>query len=251
MIELWLAELAYNFWEGAGGFGEDLETAMVISLPIVPACISHLTLYKALDWLQQHGVGLKLQELERVRDRPLRACLVAYGEPRNYVLWDDTDPPADQLFSLAHEVAHFLLDYEQPRQKAVRLLGPQVLKVFDGLEQPTLDERLYSLIGGMQLGPQHHFMERGKQGDILSRRILEIESRADQLALEILAPEERTLPLVQAAIKGKPNYEQRLQAAHTALVSQFRLAPNVARPYATQLLKLAGGQQSFGEWLKS
>ncbi len=249
MIELGLAELAQGFWDEAGGFNSELETAIVMTMPIVPAPISQLTVYKVLDWVSQKGV--QLAGLESVRNRPLRACLIARGAPNNFIIWDDSDPAADQLFSLAHELAHFLLDYEQPRQEALQRLGPQVLEVFDNGRTPTIAERLHGLIAGVQVRPQHHFMERAAQGDILSRQVLEIEDRADILALELLAPQEKALLLVQAAIKGKSLYAQRLEAAETVLISQYKLAPNVARAYAGQLLIVVGGNQSFQEWLKS
>lgn len=249
MIELGLAELAQNFWDGAVRVNDGLEAAIVMTLPIVPARISQLTLYKALAWLKQRGVVLP--GLEQVQDRPLRACLIAQGAPNNFILWDDSDAPADQLFSLAHEVAHFLLDYEQPREQALSHLGPQILEVFDGGRTPTIEERLHGLIAGVQVRPRQHFMERATQGDILSRQVLEIENRADILALELLAPQEQALALVQTVIKGQPLYTQRLEAATTLLISQYKLAPNVARAYVEQLLVLAGGSQSFQEWLKS
>jgi hypothetical protein len=249
MIELKLAELAQNFWDEAGGFGEDLETAIVMSLPIITVPISQLTLHKAVNWLDRRGI--ELAGLGQLPDRALRACLLAYGKPYNFILWDNADPPADQQFSLAHEVAHFLLDFEQPRQKAVKELGPQVLTVFDGVRPPTIEERILGVIAGVQVRPQHHFMERGKQGDILNEHILEIESRADQLALEIIAPQEQAMLLLGQALKGQMQYMQRLDTATTELIVQFKLAPNVAKPYAKQLLELVGAQQKFSEWLKS
>jgi hypothetical protein len=241
--------MSQNFWDDAGGFGEDLETAIVMSLPIITAPLSQLTLHKAVNWLGHKGI--ELAGLRQLPDRALRACLLAYGGSSNFILWDNTDPLADQQFSLAHEVAHFLLDFEHPRQKAVQELGPQILTVFDGVRLPTLEERLLGVIAGVRVRPQHHFMERGKQGDILNEHILKIENQADQLALEILAPQELAVALLGKALKGQTQYTQRLDTATTELIVQFKLAPNVAKPYAKQLLELVGAQQKFSEWLKS
>lgn len=58
---------------------------------------------------------------------------MALGGSRNFVLLDDADTPAEQRFSLAHEVAHFLLDYLQPREATRRKLGETALEVVDGL----------------------------------------------------------------------------------------------------------------------
>lgn len=249
MIELALAEIAFDFWQDAGGFGSDFEEAVALNLPLGIKKISHLTLQSVCKWLVEEGIAL--EGLDSLPERDLRACLVTYGEPRNYVFLDETDSAADQLFSLAHEVAHFLLDYQQPRERAEQHLGKEILQVLDGKKELSLEQRLSGWLNDVKLKPHRHFMERSSQGDILSSEILQIESRADKLALELLAPEEKAVDIVRTAIVGKDKYRLRTNAAQIALMSQFYLAKNIAKPYAERLVAAVGGHQKVSEWLES
>src|SRR5687768_8715179 len=74
------------------------------------------------DWLCRAGVACAVG----ARDRPLRACLVAAGGA-GFAFVDADGPEDERRFSLAHELAHFLRDYWQPRRAAQRRLGPAVL----------------------------------------------------------------------------------------------------------------------------
>jgi hypothetical protein len=248
MNELWLTEAAQTFWDSAGGYSHDFEFAAVIALPLSVERLTNLSLVTAYEWLASRS--FKLNGLKRTPDRALRGCLVALGEPCNFILLDANDPPAEQSFSLAHEVAHYLLDYLGPRRKAEQTLDTSILEVLDGLRPPSLEERLQGVLVNFPLQPYRHFMERNSAGDILSSEVLQAEARADQLALELLAPLEQALPIVKAAIKARPTYSDRLEATRVVLSGEFNLPVAVTRPYATRLVKLAGGEPTFGEWLQ-
>jgi hypothetical protein len=155
---LWVAELAGQFWAAAGGeesFPRDLLRPLHRALPLTVKELPRLRVASALDWLGRQGVRCDLG----VRDRPLRACLVARGDT-GFVFLDAGDGPAERRFSLAHELAHFLRDYWQPRRRAERHLGPGVLEVYDGRWPPSPDERLAELLRGVPLAFHTHLMAR-------------------------------------------------------------------------------------------
>lgn len=247
--EWWLTETAASFWELAGPDCQaDFEAAVLFSLPLGLDWLPELSLHKAVDWLARRR--LPTADLGRLPDRPLRACLVAYRPDCSFVLLDGSDAPVEQNFSLAHEVAHYLLDCVQPRQQAQQI-SATVFQVLDRQRPPTLAERIEAALQGIRLQPHFHFMERDAQGDIQSATVLRVEDRADRLALELLAPQETALALVKSGIKGLASYPARLEAAQAVLLVHFNLPIPVARPYAEQLVKLAGGQATFMEWLQS
>lgn len=247
MNEWWLTETAAAFWEMAGPeCSSDFAMAVLYTLPLSPEWLPELTLYKAIDWLDEHE--FPTANLRRLKDRPLRACLVAAGPEASYVLLDATDAPNEQLFSLAHEVAHFLLDCVQPHQLAQQI-SPAISQVLEGQRPPTLAERFEAVLQGIRLQPHFHFMERDSQGSIRSATVLQAEEKADRLALELLAPQEAALRLVKASIKGISLYSARLEAARKALLAGFGLPDSVVRDYARQLVDLAGGRETFMEWL--
>ncbi len=249
MAQLWLLETADHFWTGAGTgeFVPDLEEAVLMGYPLNIERIDGLSVRQVESWLLQRD--FPLPGLTQVKERRLRACLVAHGHAHNFIFLDKNDSPAEQRFSVAHEIAHFLLDYVRPRQKAQSRLVPSILEVMDGLRPATLEERLQGLLEGIWVGQYEHFMERDGGGNILSGRVLLAEDQADTLALELLAPEELALPLVQFAIQDKPTYALRLEAAAQALAQKFLLPPTVAHSYAVILVKIAGGETTVREWL--
>ncbi len=247
MIEYALVETAAEFWEKAGGYSPEFEEAVLFNLPITLERLEKLTIEQVKNWLTRRK--LVQSELISLKDRPLQACLITLGGQANFIFLDSTDSPAEQLFSLAHEVAHFYLDYQQPRQKVARKLGKSALEVLDGLRPATPEERLSGILAGVRVGPYHHFMQRDGQGNILSGQVLVAEERADRLAIELLAPYETVMPLVKKAIQVERTHAGRITVAGNILTTEFGLANPIAKIYAGQLIQELGQGQSFREWL--
>jgi hypothetical protein len=188
-----IEDAAADFWSLAGGrerYGLpiDLERAVSVALPLGIVKFPRLSTAKVADVLARIGtVPWSVNA-----DRPLRACLVA-DVGVGLVFLDGGDPPEEQRFSLAHEVAHFLLHYQEPRRLAVSRLGPSAVEVLDRARQPTMAERLSSAMSGMSLEPFRHAMRRDAGGGLLHLRTENIEAEADDLALEMIAPASETL----------------------------------------------------------
>ncbi|HEX2914057.1 MAG TPA: ImmA/IrrE family metallo-endopeptidase [Chloroflexia bacterium] len=248
MNELWLQETAETFWQAAGGFSTDFEYAALCALPLSVERLPGLSIKSARRFLTQQGFSGN-QTFGRLPDRPLRACLATLDQDLSFVLLDAGDSAEEQNFSLAHEVAHYLLDYREPRHKALKYFPPAILETLDARRSPTPEERWQSALGNISLRPHLHLMERSGTGDILSGQTLRAEERADRLALELLAPQEEALGLVIPAIQGLKSYLRRLAAAQEILANHFRLPLPVAQEYARLLLPEAGAQESFREWL--
>jgi hypothetical protein len=226
---LWVSELAEQFWAAAGEpppFPRDLRVPVLLGLPLAIMDLPRLRLAAVDAWLAERGYGCRLA----VADRPLRACLVAY-RGCNVVFLDGADSPAEQRYSLAHEVAHFLVDYWRPRERAVARLGPAVLAVLDGRRPPTLTERIDATLASVSLGAQVHLMDRTPDGYAPSTREDAAERHADLLALELLAPR----AAVEAALAAECGGRQPgagVRRAADLLVDRFGLPPAVAAAYA-------------------
>src|SRR5205814_1009729 len=119
----------------------------------------------------------------------LRACLVAHGG-HGFAFIDASDCEDERRFSLAHELAHFLHDYLEPRRRIVQLVGLSALEVLDGYRAPTADERVHAVLSQTTVGCHVHLLDRDREGQMLSRAVTDAESGADRLAFELLAPAE-------------------------------------------------------------
>jgi len=163
------------------------------------------------------------------------------------VLLDGSDPPDERRFSLAHEAGHFLADYQQPRRRLQASLGPSALAVLDGARAATVDERIDAILGDVDVEPRLHLMER--DGDCLAcGDVAGAECLADEIALELLAPEAVVLAMLEPAVHGLGEHE-RLYAAESLLRGQFGLPRRIAAGYAHGLLLQHFGAPATRDWL--
>jgi hypothetical protein len=187
---VWVYELAEVFWRWAG-FVEAFPRTLRDAVRWLPFDLTVkekpcLSIYTVENYLDHLGTRWRCGE----PDRPLHACLVAY-DGAAWIFLDRDDPPDEQTASLAHELAHFLRHYWQPRQQAVKELGPGILDVLDDRRPATPAERLNAVLRGAPVGVHHHLMRRGEAA--VSPAIERAEREADRLAWELLAPADEVL----------------------------------------------------------
>jgi hypothetical protein len=184
---LWAAELAAAFWQAANGpepFPRRLGDAIARSgFDLTEVELAALTTGGAARYLARVGWTWD----GGAADRPLRACLVA-DAGGGFVFLDAADPPRERAFSRAHELAHFLRHYWQPRQWACRRLGDEAAEVLDGRRPPRPEERVRALLANVPLGRHIHLMERRSGRQARPAAVARAEAEADQLAYELLAP---------------------------------------------------------------
>ncbi len=224
-VPLWVSELASAFWDDVGeeeSFPRQLVLPAQLALPLDVVGLPALSVRGVFDWLARRNIELTLAD----PDRPLRGCLVA-ARGNGIAFLDSDDSPAEQRFSLAHEVAHFLRDYLQPRRRAEARLGPDVRGVFDGERPARPEERLHALLGAVKLGFHTHLMARDATG-APDGAAAASERDADRLAYELLAPEAVVLGRL-----GRTRDPRR--AAVPLLCEEFGLPEAEARRYAELL----------------
>jgi hypothetical protein len=222
-----VVELADEFWKLAGDpgpFPRDLRRAAHRGTPLSVKALAGLSVGRVTAWLRGQGVPCAVAE----RDRALRACLFA-RDSWGFVFLDVGDAEAEQRFSLAHELAHFLRHYWQPRGHAVARFGRGILDVFDGKRPPTPEERLHALLRNVRVGAHLHLLAReGRRG--AAPAVAAAEDDADRLGCELLAPAAVVLPATRqrTAPASRLEAERRLEAT-------FGLPRPAAAWYAAQL----------------
>jgi len=203
-------------------FPRNLADEVHLSLSVVLERVTHLTSDDVRSVLAQRW---RYQAVADV-DRPLHGCLAARAGS-GILFVDAEDDEDEQRFTLAHEVAHFVLEHVMPRSRARRVFGDGIRPVLDCLRAPTPEESLAFVLEGIPLGIQIRLMDRDSSGAIQMGHVEEAEQRADRLALELLAP----APLALKVLKGVPR-----GLAGTRVASRFGLPVEVARTYVRMLL---------------
>ncbi len=238
-LPLWAIDLTETFWLEVGGV-EPFPRTLRGSLLNAPYDLT----VKELPGLSIQRVEAYLCRLGAVwtcgeRERPLRACLVAMGGA-GFIFLDEVDDQAERVYSLAHELAHFLRHYRQPRQRVAKAVGEQVLEVFEGLRPPRPEERLHALLHRVTVGAHLHLMRR----ELIPSHAREslAEEEADLLARELLAPRDEVLTRwasTKSASGGGIFERLRLEAI---LLTDFGLPAGEAREYAATLWLARLGQ---------
>jgi Zn-dependent peptidase ImmA (M78 family) len=235
---LWVSELVALFWSTAGQsepFPRNLRQAIANTLPLSVVFLPRLRVAGVESWLRKQGI----QCSTNVLDRALRACLVArYGQGLIFI--DGGDLEDEQRFSLAHELAHFLRDYWQPRRSASERLGPDVLEALDGHRPPRREERIHAILARVPIGFYVHLMERTTSGHAASPVIDASEHEADRLAFELLAPSE----VVLKETEGSPSSRRLAETSHL-LTTKYGLPTTQAAYYASRLMPSTGSDVTF------
>jgi hypothetical protein len=231
------------FWERCGEiepFPRSLERSIALALPVTLVKLPKLKLHKVEGWLQRRGAPFQF----KCHNRVVRGCLVAFGG-KGLIFVDGSDPDDERRFTLAHEIAHFLVDYWQRRDRAVTTFGYTILEVLDGLRPPTVSERVNALLVKTPIGIHTNLMERDTDNDF-SANLWQIEDRADKVALALLAPPEEVLSRAEL---DATKFEQRLFSMTSVLRSDFGLPFSVAKSYGRSLLTAVNKGPSWMETL--
>jgi hypothetical protein len=235
---------AQEFWALVGGaprYPRDVKTAIIFTLPLEVYPVPELQVSDIHAWAQRVNITHRI----RGHNRRLHGCLIAY-RGKGTIFLDTQDPEDEQRFTLAHELAHFLIDYQALRQRAVSVLGESILAVLDRDRPPTLAERLHAVLSTVPLGAMSHIMERPDEG-LPTNVVIDIEDRANRLALELLAPALALQELMGQA-RAPRGFTARLALLTQHLVAECGLPSLVASPYAHYLLHQLG-EPTFRDWL--
>ena len=183
-----LEALAEDLWSGSGincDFPRNVERAIAMTLPLAIVKLPQLDSENVKAWMNRRGVQMALPD----QCHDLMGCLVAH-RGRGLAFVCGSDDPQEQRLTIAHEAAHFLLDYLHPRRQVIEALGAGVEDVLDGLRAASPAERAGAVLSHVRLGPHVHVLPRGDPEENSAPLVCR-ESRADELAIEFVAPKSR------------------------------------------------------------
>jgi hypothetical protein len=232
---VYIENIAQEFWTLVGNSPDypcDIGNAITFTLPLEVVGIAKLQVHDIQTWTYRTMTAHDI----RGRDRRLHGCLLA-DRGEGVIFYDTDDPLDEQRVTLAHELAHFLVDYQAPRERAISIFGAAILPVLDGDRSATDVERLHAVLSTVHLGRMSHIMERPDEG-LPSNIVLDIEERTDRLALEVLAPASLLQEYMQQApVRG---FKERLTFLTQHVCTIHGLPEHIASSYARYVLRQMG-----------
>jgi hypothetical protein len=239
-------QLANTFWwntDQQRTFPRNIEQAILRNFPVAIIHLPKLGLTSIKKWLETRDLEMPFAG----KERHIRACLLARCG-HGLIFLDGTDPDDERRFSLAHEIAHYILDYHIKRQAIIRLFGNKIIDVLDGKREATIEERLNGILSGITVGPFMHLMDRDKQGYVNNQYILNIEDGAERFALELTAPKKALEHYLDQHFPGW--FKQHNHANHSELAAGiFGIPQRILVEYISYLANLRRPPQSFKDWL--
>ena len=223
------------FWKRAGGRFDhpaDIAYAVMCALDVYVDKVPCLTLVSAAAHTGREGLWLP----DGADERSLHGCVIV-GRSGGAILVEESDDEAERRFTIAHEVSHYILEVKQRHERATGRMGREFVDTLHGLREATQTERIDAWLTNTRLEAFAHFMDRAPGGGYGCSRTLEAECRADDLALEILAPRSE----LTAAISSM-GFSESLKVARRIAERRFGLPESVAEWYANRVVwQLMGG----------
>ena len=242
MTSKYIEDLASDFWECVGSpepFPRGLEHSIRCAKPVDIAHLPDLCPSAIGHWLRRHGYQFPLQTQERW----LNGCLLVF-RGMGFVFVEAGLDAAEARMIVAHEFGHCLAEYDGPRERARRRLGPHVLTIFDGERPPTDQQKFRAALAGVELGVHVHYMER-KPDSTFPEYVGQVERTANELAFELIAPWRTVFAALQAQGPLPTDAGRWLEV----LQRRFGLPASWAQPYAERLSALARKRRTFSEIL--
>lgn len=218
----WLTEGVDLLWGDFGGdeFPRDVELALLWRMPLAIIEMNDLSGVNVMEWLAARGLRLPVH----VAPGALRGALVAFAGS-GVLFLDATDDASERRLTVAHEGAHFAVDYWLPRAKLAKR-APHLLEVVDGLREPDPDDHVDALLARIPFGVHTHLFERDESGGTRDTAVGHAEERATQVAWELLAPE--------AAVAKRASHDDEFSIVRM-LEAEFGFPRPAARDYAAYL----------------
>lgn len=230
-----LEHSAAAFWEPIperNHFPRDLEQYLPLHYQASIESLPALTVQRVHDWLSVNGIAFT----DPSSNRRLDGCIIA--QKGHAILFiDDALPLDERRMIVAHETAHFWIDYELLRRRIKLRYGSAGVQILDKERPVETVEMLMATATGSPIQAFYHYHFKDHKHEN------EVERRANTLACFLIAPLQEVLSRAKKCRMAREDESKWLELLHQV----FGIPENWARGYLPLLQKNIRGR-SFSSW---
>lgn len=190
------------------GNAETLKGAIDATNRVRVRKVKKLTVEKVQERLSRSQIDIEL-----TYKADIEGFLIVVGG--DALIFLDPDPPERFQFNLAHEIAHYLIEYHHPASRVQRGLGMEALQMKNGEVALSIEMRIKAFLMKINIQPFTHLLDLSGLSARDRIRVSNAEINADRLAFELLAPFQQVKPVVMAKRYGDVvNKAEKLLRAH-------------------------------------
>lgn len=220
-----------------------LEQAILLTQPISIVKLDRLSLLKITKYLRERGVSINYT----LDDKELFGFVLSYNG-HAYIFLNGTESSQEQCFTLAHELSHYLIDYKLPREVIIKKYGESIIEALNNKRDFTTKERLLAIINGYTLKQFTYLLDAPAVSAFDRLNVWKAENKADELAMELLAPYKIILQDINRDSIPK-KYFSLEQYLPQLLQSKYGLTVHIANLYGKSLaIKISGGISLAERW---
>jgi Zn-dependent peptidase ImmA (M78 family) len=183
----------------------------------------------------------------RGQSRAIFGCLVAYGGA-GYIFVDSNANGSEKLFTIGHEIGHFIRDYLFPRKKAFTVFGKSIEDVLNGVREPTAEERVRGILSNVNVNFYTDLLLRDENNQIVNDDTNVSEIMADAIALELIAP--HRMVLEKSKVISNRHLRQYIETETLrSLIEYFNLPEKIAYIYSMRIAQYFQKQETVKDWL--
>lgn len=220
-----------------------LEQAILLTEPIAVIKLNKLNLLEISKYFTARGNSISCP----LDNKELYGFILSHNG-YTYIFLNGTESVQEQRFTLAHEFAHYLSDYKLPRQSIIEKCGVSIIEALNNKRHFTTEEKLLALVQGYSLKAFTYLLDASATSAFERLHVWKAENKADELAMEILAPYTHILQDINrdSIVKSFSSLQQYLPKL---LQVKYGFTINLARLYGKSLAaRISGGLSLAEKW---
>jgi len=242
-----LVNIAKEFWRLAGGIQEwpcDIERAVSILTPLNIVSLSDLSFNKIEEWFNNRNISFEVEYSERMLHG-----FISVHKDCGFIFINGTDPESERRYTVSHEVSHYFIDYKIPRERAITTYGKSIEEVLDGYREPTVEERVDSVLNSISIKQYTHILEKEGDGNFDRYNNWLSERDADALAVELLAPYKLVKKDFSKYSKSNLSFQECKIALMDILNNKYALPYIISSEYSSSIAATIIGNKNIIEKL--